>query len=469
MSFIAERYISELDPQIDTQVKNGHVMASIRKRFTDEEGEYWPYLWGAFSRGRKQEDAQLFVGIHPERLRFGFGLGSSPSSDLIEHLRSAVRDHPDHLLRAIEPIRNNVQFEADGDDRIEVESAEDLSRWAASPRPQIVRAVEASDPLATSAELSEEVGIMLRAVHPFARAAWGDLSLDEEVDDAEDVDVIEEPYTLAQVAKETFLPQEELEEWVALLQGPKRQALLYGSPGTSKTFVAKRLARYLAGDVGEVETVQFHPSFSYEDFLEGLRPRTDAAGLKYEYRAGVFVDFCERARGKDATYVFVIDEINRADLGSVLGELMMLLEYRKEKVPLPYSQRQFSVPANVVLIATMNTADRSLALVDYALRRRFHAIQMRPNREVLKSFLKERDEPDDSVALRFFDLIQQNVDDQDYAPGHSYWMVDDLSLENLQRVWRYEVKPYLDEFWFENRQRVSQLEEEVNVLLAEEA
>src|SRR4029450_1098632 len=138
---------------------------------------------------------------------------------------------------------------------------------------------------------------------------------------------------------------------------------------------APQLAPHPPGSPDRVSFVQFHPSFSYEDFIEGLRPSEAAEGLNYEVRPGLFKEFCRRAAGSDDTFVYVIDEINRADLGSVLGELLMLLEYRGQTIRLPYSQKPFSVPHNIILLATMNTADRSLALVDYALRRRFHAFQ----------------------------------------------------------------------------------------------
>jgi len=155
---------------------------------------------------------------------------------------------------------------------------------------------------------------------------------------------------------------------------------------------------------------------------------------------------------------------NRAELGAVLGEVMMLVEYRGRTVPLPYSQEPFSIPKNVVLLATMNTADRSLALVDFALRRRFHAIAMRPDREVLKASVG----PEGSLATEMFDLVQSAVGDDDFAPGHSYWMAPNLSAEGLIQIWKYEIEPYLREYWFESKARLAELEQQVMSLLSSE-
>ena len=282
--------------------------------------------------------------------------------------------------------------------------------------------------------------------------------------------------SLEQLANACALPVELVEEWVQLLQGAKRQAIFYGPPGTGKTYIARLLGQHLAGDPARVRTVQFHPSYSYEDFVEGLRPdlESETGGtLSYVIRPGLFQDLCtDAARDITNTYVLIIDELNRADLGSVLGELMMLLEYRGETtVELPYSKAKFSIPSNIVVLATMNTADRSLALVDFAMRRRFHTIELRPNREALTTWLGARVGVDAvGPALKFFDRVQAAIGlDSPFAPGHSFWMIDTPNVQDLQRVWQYEVRPYLEEFWFESPERVKQLDTDIQELLGEEA
>jgi uncharacterized protein (DUF2461 family) len=465
---VAVRFIVDLDPELNVTVKTGEVLAAIRKRFPDQQGEYYTYYWGAFSRARKQEDVQLYVRIDRDSFRVGLTFGSAAASQL-ELVRTSATDHAEALWLSLEPIRDRLVFFLDDGERqaIEVNEPFDLTHWLHGPSPSVVEWLEPTDPLVTSDGLVDEIGLVLQSLYPIAALAWGKTIAEPK---PEDGDEPLEAYTLAQLAHDTLLPIEDLEEWAAMLRDPtKRQAILYGPPGTSKTFVAMHLADHLALPDGEVQLVQFHPSFSYEDFLEGLRPADDPAQFRYEVRPGVFAEFCERARAKaSATFVFVIDEINRADLGSVLGELMLLLEYRGATVPLPYSKRRFGVPKNVVLLATMNTADRSLALVDFALRRRFHTIELPPNRDVLRRHLAGVGD-DGELALRFFDLVQERVDSRDFAPGHAYWMGEDISADGLRRVWRYEIKPYLAEYWFEHTSRLQDLERAVGELLGEGA
>lgn len=274
-------------------------------------------------------------------------------------------------------------------------------------------------------------------------------------------------YSLEEVFETGTVDPASFEEWVRLLQGRKRQALLYGPPGTGKTFLARLLGAHISGGGGDWDMVQFHPSYTYEHFIEGLRPVRIGATISYEPADGKFVAFCQRAEKSSGTFVFVIDELNRAEVGSVLGELMFLLEYRDAKVTLPYSGKRFGVPENVVVVATMNTADRSLASLDYALRRRFHQFPMAPDRQVLESFLESR-KVDSETTLAFYDLVQDAVKERDVAPGHTYWMLDDLTVGGLLAMWRYSLKPYLAEYWFQTPLRLDELDRSVELLLAAE-
>lgn len=462
---VASNYIGQLDPALITDIKLGKVLASIRKRFPDPSGEYYDYYWGAFTRSRKQEDIQLFAIVRPEHLRFGLGLASA-KPELRQALSAAIPAYGEQILAGLAPQLEGLRFSTDEEQNafIEVETPDHLLQWAAAPKAALFREVDPSDALAFSGDLADVMGKTFEAVYPLAALGWG--VLPEDSGRPGESDEIPESYTIDQLVEGTHVPEETLLDWVELLKGKKKQALFYGPPGSGKTHIAEALARFLA-QPGEIVTVQFHPSYSYEDFIEGLRPITDGGEMPFEVRPGTFQLFCDRARRNlDATYVLVVDEINRADLGSTLGELMLLLEYRGKIVELPYSQRRFSIPSNVIVLGTMNTADRSLALVDFALRRRFHAIYVPPSREVLSGWLSVNGE-DPDLTLRFFDLVQSKITSRDFAPGHSYWMSEDRSPQGLLRVWQYELRPYLQEFWFENPEQLRQLEDQVTELLTE--
>lgn len=201
---------------------------------------------------------------------------------------------------------------------------------------------------------------------------------DETEEDAEDVEKTYPPYTKEDFLSEVFMPEEEYDKLSGILR-IKKNIILQGAPGVGKTFVAKRIAFSMMGvkDVERVMMVQFHQSYSYEDFIMGFRPSTDG----FELKRGAFYNFCKKAEiDGDNDYFFIIDEINRGNLSKIFGELFMLIENDKRGVSLQllYSDEKFSVPKNIYIIGMMNTADRSLAMLDYALRRRFAFFEIKP-------------------------------------------------------------------------------------------
>jgi len=238
----------------------------------------------------------------------------------------------------------------------------------------------------------------------------------------------------------------------------KGQAILYGPPGTGKTFLAEHLAHHLvsSGD-GFVDLVQFHPAYSYEDFIQGIRPLAREDGLlKYDVVPGRFLEFCQRAGKCQGICVLVIDEINRANLARVFGELMYLLEYRDREIPLSVDGKLFKIPENVRIIGTMNTADRSIALVDHALRRRFAFIKLQPDYEILKRYhIRENTGfPIDTLIEVLLDL-NRAIKNPNYEIGISYFLKPDL-MNHLESIWKMELEPYLEEYFFDNAKNVDQ-------------
>ena len=234
----------------------------------------------------------------------------------------------------------------------------------------------------------------------------------------------------------------------------KGQAIIYGPPGTGKTFLAERLARHLVseGD-GFMEIVQFHPAYAYEDFIQGIRPQPAADGqLTYPLVPGRFLEFCRRAQAVTGRCVLIIDEINRANLAQVFGELMYLLEYRDRSIPLA-GGGTLRIPANARIIGTMNTADRSIALVDHALRRRFAFLALAPNYAVLRRFHATTGFP---VAQLIATLQRLNdaIGDPHYALGISYFLRADLATQ-LPDIWRMEIEPYIEEYFFDQPEQVA--------------
>lgn len=247
------------------------------------------------------------------------------------------------------------------------------------------------------------------------------------------------------------MPEDELRRWVRAIER-KKQAIIYGPPGTGKTFVAEKLARHLVGGgAGFAELIQFHPAYAYEDFIQGIRPETRAdGGLKYPLVPGRFLDFCGRAQPAKGRCVLIIDEINRANLARVFGELMYLLEYRDKEIPLA-GGRSLRIPDNVRLIGTMNTADRSIALVDYALRRRFAFLPLYPQYEVLEHFHSGTGFP----VQRLTDVLKElnaRIGDRHYSVGITHFLRTDIA-EQIEDIWRMEVEPYIEEYFFDQQDK----------------
>jgi 5-methylcytosine-specific restriction protein B len=259
-------------------------------------------------------------------------------------------------------------------------------------------------------------------------------------------------YSVTQCAEDMGVNVRTLVRWVRAVER-KGQAILYGPPGTGKTYVAERLARHLvAGADGFADLVQFHPAYAYEDFIQGIRPQSGESGsLEYSVVPGRFLEFCRKAKKRTGTCVLIIDEINRANLARVFGELMYLLEYRDREIPLA-SGGTLRIPPNVRIIGTMNTADRSIALVDHALRRRFAFLALYPNYDILRHYHQATGfnvEPLIGVLKK----LNQQIGDRHYEVGITFFLREDLA-EQIDDVWRMEIEPYLEEYFFDQSDKV---------------
>ncbi len=254
------------------------------------------------------------------------------------------------------------------------------------------------------------------------------------------------------LAKRLLLPNDWLNRIIDLLE-EKRQLVFYGPPGTGKTFLAQAIADYITESGGTSELVQFHPSYTYEDFFEGYRPvPSTGGGVAFEIKPGPLRRLAQAAVSEpDVPHVLIVDEINRANLAKVFGELYFLLEYRDKVITLQYSDEEFSLPKNVFVIGTMNTADRSIALVDAAMRRRFYFVEMAPTEPpidtLLEQWLKARNLYD--LPARLLAELNERIDDPDASIGPSYLMDKSISEPGrLERIWEHAIMPLLVERFY---------------------
>lgn len=269
-------------------------------------------------------------------------------------------------------------------------------------------------------------------------------------------------YTKEEFLNDVYVTDTKYDCFVSVLK-KKKNIILQGPPGVGKTFAAKRLAYSIMEEKNDdrIEFVQFHQNYSYEDFMLGYKPCENGFEMKY----GIFYQFCQKASNHpDKDYFFIIDEINRGNMSKIFGELLMLIEpdYRDNKIKLAYNGLDFSVPQNLHIIGMMNTADRSLALIDYALRRRFSFFTMEPGFDTdgFKKYQQKLNSPVfDKLIDRVKDLNDEILKDDSlgsgFCIGHSYFCnLDTCTNENLLDIVDFDILPMLNEYWFDEPSKV---------------
>lgn len=274
------------------------------------------------------------------------------------------------------------------------------------------------------------------------------------------------PYTSEDFLRDVYMTSADYTKIQAVLRN-KKNIILQGAPGVGKTFAAKRLAWSMMGEIDEsrVEFVQFHQNYSYEDFVMGYKPVEDG----FELRNGIFYRFCQRAANQpDKDFFFIIDEINRGNMSKIFGELLMLIErdYRGTKATLAYNGLPFSVPKNLYIIGMMNTADRSLAMIDYALRRRFSFFDMEPgfDSEGFRQYQASlNNETLNALVERVKDLNKEIATDKSlgkgFCIGHSYFCGQDTCTDEwLDSIVNYDILPMLSEYWFDDTAKLQRWE-----------
>ena len=428
----------------------------------------YPYIWGAFYQKKQKKDTsmQFFIWICKDYLSCGVYY-SKHNTVIKDRIIKNLIDNEGELKKYFngEFFKNIMFF----DDNFNPEEKERIT-YKVSNIEELIRLYTEKDfnigqILTKEQVIKEGFNILdtVREIFEHLVPAYV-LGITEEpiklLKDYYERKVRDGGITKEEVLKEIFLKEEKFDQICSLLEESKKKQIIFqGPPGTGKTFVAQKIALYLTQSEDRIETIQFHPSYSYEDFIEGYRPKDG----KFVLEAGIFKVFCDRARkDENEKYILIIDEINRGNLSKIFGELLYLLEYRDKKAKLTYSQDELSIPENVYIIGTMNTADRSLAIMDYALRRRFYFVDIKCETKRLEEWLNEN-----GCKLKASELIGaiENMNNQikgemhseDFTIGHSYFMREGLDKKKLEEVMEFGVRPLLKEYFFDKEDKVNEI------------
>jgi 5-methylcytosine-specific restriction protein B len=444
-------------PMLDLLETEKGIFGKITKNDYGRGGT-WDYYWGAFypKGGKRITDAQLFLWINRDVVTFGFYIGEYGIDQREKFIKNSGSNAAALLELLKDSLPDGLTFYGPTNEKTGTAFADWLEKPDIIGFNAAVILDRASVENVREEQLVERIVNTYKSLFPFVILATSDEPMPKirEYLEADEQLPAQPMYTISQFAEEISYSEVEIRTWVRAVER-KGQIVLYGPPGTGKTFISERLARYLvAGGSGFTDIIQFHPAYAYEDFVQGIRPKSRKdGGLEYPIVEGRFMDFCRRARNLTGRCVLIIDEINRANLSRVFGELMYLLEYRQKRIPLAVGG-EFQIPSNVLIIGTMNTADRSIALVDHALRRRFAFIALSPKYEVLKHFHQDTGFNPEGLIKVLANLNNQ-IGDPHYEIGITFFLLDDIEKQ-IEDVWRMEIEPYLEEYFFDQRKKVNE-------------
>lgn len=408
----------------------------LHKEIADQTGSVW---WGRFGQPGSS------------------GMGKERLADLRRQLEAEVPTHV-YLYRAGEVWRCNLHSISNDADDIDSDrlpsyySASECNLFAEISDFQILSPDWPADHLLLATNPARAVleGALSNQTTPLV--VYERFSPDLPTNGATHPREPVEELTIDWLVERTGWSQARLEAVISSLQDESPQVILQGPPGTGKTWVAQLLARYLTNDEPLAhQIVQFHPSYGYEEFVEGLRPVVKDGMIEFRREDGVILRIASEISESDTTRVLIIDEMNRANLPRVMGELMYLLEYRDQAIDLMYSP-QFALPPKLLIIGTMNTADRSIRSIDIAMRRRFDVFDCPPDVAVLKAYYANRtNEVGDGLFAGFEHLNHDLREERDrhHLIGHTFFMRDPMTLGVLRSVWDFQVGPIIEEYFLD--------------------